>query len=384
MLLFFIVLSCNNKDRKIEQGEIFPGDVSIISLKPEISKKIHLSDIAKKIKFIPLETTENSFLGEINKIEFDDDHYFILNNFDKLVYIFDLDGNFENRIGSIGNGVGELQYPECFALNKDLKEVWLTSNFHSILKFDYNGKYKDNQPINMFFRNFFIYKNYTYFHTSKVANFDNQNKQISYNLWIGNEKNDVTTTYFPYSPVLYPNGGTYYDTKIPFSENEGSMIYSYVFSDTIYAIDKATLSPKYIVDFQNSVSGKIADISGEDVLNYLRQNSENACYLQNVVETSSFLRFNYILNMELYDVFYDKKQKKLIEGKLIDDILGANLIVLYAQDDKLVGYLNAFDINIQEKAKDIIEESTLHKLKNINKDEHNPILFEIELKPIGI
>jgi hypothetical protein len=376
-------LSCNNKDRKIEEGKISLKDASIIYLKPDISKKIYLSDIVKKINFIPLETTEESFLGEINKIEYDDDQYFILNNFDKLIYMFDLNGNFKTRIGRIGDGPGELQYPECFALNRDSKEVWLTNNFHSILKFNYKGEYKESQSINIFFKDFCIYNNYIYLHTSKKANFDNHNKQICYNLWINNIKNEITT-YFPYNPILYPNGGTYYDTKIPFCETEGSIIYSYVFSDTIYSIDKNILNLKYIVDFQNRISKKISNLSGEDVMNYLNQNSTNACYLQNVVETFSFLRFNYALNMELYDVFYDKKHKKLIEGKLIDDILGSNLIILYAQDDKFVGYVNAFDVDIQEKAKDFLNEDSLYKLSNMNNDEHNPILFEFELKSIEI
>jgi len=381
MLFSFFILSCNNKERKIEEGEIILENTSLIYLKPDTSKYIYLSDITKKIKIIPLETTNDSFLGKISKIEYDDDHYFILNNFDKLVYVFDLNGKFKTRIGNVGNGPGEIQYPECFALDRDLKEVWVTNNFRSIFKFNYSGKYKESRPINVFFSDFCIADAYTYMHTSKRANYDSHNDQIAYNLWVENVQNEITT-YFPFDPVLYPNGGIYYETKTPFCRVGESIIYSYAFNDTIYSIDKETLTPKYIIKFPNSISEKISTLAGEDVMDYLKQNPQNACYLQNVVETTSFLRFNYVLNMELYDVFYDKKQEKQIEGKLIDDILGSNLTVLYARDDKFVGYVNAFDIDIKEKAKDFLDGSSLYDLEHMNNEEHNPILFELEIESI--
>jgi hypothetical protein len=381
ILSLLLSYSCNSDIRKIEQGVIIADGVSTIYLDPKVSKNINLSEIIKDINLIFLQTSDDSFLGEISKIERDDNCYFILNSFDKFVYVFDSVGNFKTKIGNKGNGPGELQFPECFALNKELKEVWLTNNFQSILKFDYDGNFKESQSIDLFFTDLYTSNNYIYFHTSKRANFDNQMNQICRNLWIETSENN-TKTYFPYNPIFYPNGGMYFDTKIPFCRNGDSIIYSSVFNDTIYSIKNDTLNAKYAIDFNNDVSDKISNISGEDVLDYLRNNSTKACYLQNVLETSSFLRFNYVLNMELYDAFYDKKQKKLVEGKLLDNVLGAQPIFLYAYDNKFVGYVNAFDLKISEKTKHVLDDFFFNKLKGINLEEHNPILFEIELKSL--
>lgn len=305
-----------------------------------------------------------------------------MNSVDKFVYVFDSNGRFKNKIGQKGIGPEEIQYPECFALNKNEKEVWLTNNFQAIYKYSYDGIFTGKQNMNLKFRDFCITDDgYIYFHTSKLFNFSETGEPICSNLWIMNKGSDIKT-YFPYDPLIYPNGELYFDTKLPFNQSTNKTTYNHVFCDTIYSLKGATVKPAYIIDF-GSKKAKInlGSVMGENAFEYIINEAGTASYVQNYIETDSFLRFNYAMGTQLYDAFYDKKQKKVIEGILTNDLLDAHIEFRTHLNNKIIGYMNAFDIKINDKAYNFIDSEILAKLKTLD-HENNPILVEIEVKPM--
>jgi hypothetical protein len=380
-IIFIVFFSCSEKKKNIIQGEISSDGGQIILLDAVKDKKIYLSDIAKNINIKILETTEESLIGDIIKLDIDEDYYFILNSIDKLVYVFDREGRFKRRIGQRGAGPEEIQYPECFAIDRSNKEVWLTNNFLSISKYNYEGKFIGKQNINIKFRDFYIADDGNiYFHTSKLFNFSELGNPICANLWVMDPKGDIKT-FFPYDPLIYPNGELYFDTKIPFNQSKSNTAtYNHVFCDTIYSLDGNIIKPAYIIDFGDK-KAKIDFTStmGEKVMKYFLDNFETASYVQNYIETEHFLRFNYVMGTQLYDAFYDKKMNKVVEGILVNDILGAHIEFRTHSEDRLIGYMNAFEIKINDKTDRYIDSETISKLQAIDQ-ENNPILIEIELK----
>ncbi|MDR2424032.1 MAG: 6-bladed beta-propeller [Prevotellaceae bacterium] len=385
IVLIFILLSVGCKDKKtnIHEGLQLKDGGKIIRLNPEKGRTIKLSEIVDEIQIVFLESSEDAVLSNIDKIEMDNDLFFILNAHDKLVYVFDADGNFKNKIGSIGQGPGDVLYPACFAINRQEKEIWLTSNFQFICKYDYNGSFLNREPLrkplNLFFRDFYIDDNKDiYFHTSKFINYAPNNDFLCWNFWIMTPDQEFKT-YFPYSSEVYPNGGSYFETFTPFGKSGDNIRYHYAFNDTVFIVDKYIVRPLYIIDFgEKKCPVDLSSISGDNASEYIF-NSNYATFLNNVVETDNSIMFKYVITRQKYNVFYNKNSNNMVEGILENDILGAEIMILNSFNNKFTGYINANDISIKELASKYINANVLDKLKALNEAD-NPILIEIKLK----
>ena len=99
-LCYVILCSCS--------GSGDSGENNIIDVESAIGTgKIHsASDFIKEIKYIPLETTSNSMVGEIYKIKIDRGKIYIRDN-NGVINIFDLDGRYLNRLDRAGRGPEE-------------------------------------------------------------------------------------------------------------------------------------------------------------------------------------------------------------------------------------------------------------------------------------
>jgi hypothetical protein len=75
-----------------------------------------------------------------------------------------------------------------------------------------------------------------------------------------------------------------------------------------------------------------------------------------------WIRFNYVIGTQLYDVFVDKKNDALLEGVLLNDILGARIEFKTHSNNKLLGYMNVSDIKIGEIAHDFLSKEMIDKL----------------------
>lgn len=97
----------------------------------------------KDIEYIPLETKEYCLLGDINKIIYKNDKFYILDrDQNKGVYIFDKDGRFRSSINKLGEGPGE--YIEIMDMDIDNENnVYIADN----AKMDII-KYKQADPDN--------------------------------------------------------------------------------------------------------------------------------------------------------------------------------------------------------------------------------------------
>lgn len=376
-LFVYCMTSCFEKN--VEEGIIKYGSVETINIVPNRLKKLSLSLLIADVKIIPLETTSLSLLAGISKVEIDDGYIFVQNMKDKLIYVFDLNGRFKHRIGCKGNGPGEIQFPGCFSLDKKDNKVYLSDNYNSIYKYDYNGEFVSKEELRLFYNNFVIPGDgFIYYHASKMVNYSPiSGEYICWNLWMKDCEKDKFRTCFKYDSELYPNGSTYFDTKTPFSVLDSYLTYHYVFCDTIYSISNGEISPKYILDYgKNKPKVNLGNLPGEDALKYLlSENDDQVYYLHDVIETSSFIKFKYLINKQVFDAFYLKDDKKVVDGVLENDILGGQIAFLYGFGSKIIGVIEPSEIEINSKNVSFLNDSILNVLKNMNEDA-NPILVE--------
>lgn len=121
--------------------------VTITIDNPQQEDKIQLSDYFKSAQVIPLETTADCLIGEIQKVDVDDDLLFVFDNSKKGVYCFSKEGKFLHRIGNLGNGPKELPDIKCFTLDKKKKIIYLHSRIvRKLVAYRYNGEFIEEEP----------------------------------------------------------------------------------------------------------------------------------------------------------------------------------------------------------------------------------------------
>ena len=66
-----------------------------------------INEVAKVVKYVPLETHNNALIGTISKLYFKNDSVIVFDRENNNIFFFDQNGNFIRKIGEKGNGLSE-------------------------------------------------------------------------------------------------------------------------------------------------------------------------------------------------------------------------------------------------------------------------------------
>lgn len=99
-----------------------------------------LSEIATGVDYIPLEINNNCVLGDIYDVRISGDNMALISQ--KQVYLFDIQGKFQRKIGQIGKGPGEYQWAKDIQFSPDGNSVFVVDiTGFQIIEYDLNGKH---------------------------------------------------------------------------------------------------------------------------------------------------------------------------------------------------------------------------------------------------
>jgi hypothetical protein len=101
---------------------------------------INISRIGKELSYLPLETSPQCLIQEIDKILFSKSFIFVNDTRNRLLQ-FDKNGKFIRQIGSQGRGPAEYLYVYDFCINEDTNEIYIFF-VDKMLVFSFEGKYK--------------------------------------------------------------------------------------------------------------------------------------------------------------------------------------------------------------------------------------------------
>ena len=139
-------------------------------------QEIKLSEVAKSVRVIPLETTEECLLGTDLKIYYGEEYIFVCDQRQPgAFYRFSKDGKFLNKIGCSGEGPEEYIRSLSFSVDEDKKELWVVdSRGNNFVIYSYDGKFMRKIPIHNAYtyqvvlrENDIIYANNMFYHSSK-------------------------------------------------------------------------------------------------------------------------------------------------------------------------------------------------------------------------
>lgn len=100
MLLAVFCFSCNEKPESPQMAYSMNLD-SALQVLPEVTE----------VEYIPLATNDASLIGDVDKVLYRGDTFYILDKQGKKVLLFDRQGNFLKSIHKVGQGPGEYTEP---------------------------------------------------------------------------------------------------------------------------------------------------------------------------------------------------------------------------------------------------------------------------------
>ncbi len=125
-ILFLIALmlchiSCSNRDVKNPSNDV---NVTTINVEKNIGigRIVNISEIASNIKYIPLETNENSFIGKGALVFYENGRIYV--KFSRIVKVFNSDGKYLFTFNRTGRG------PQEYSNNGHIQIEKRTGNFN--------------------------------------------------------------------------------------------------------------------------------------------------------------------------------------------------------------------------------------------------------------
>ena len=157
-LLIMLLLSCSNANQnytnKVEAGDKNSSAIDsaergklsdFIEIKVDDqypSRTIEMEDIAE-VRYVPLETTDQSLIQGIHKMATSDDKIVICDLVQNTIFIFDKDGHFINSINKEGPGPQEYSSIQNFAVDFQKEEIYICDYplKYRILTYSFEGDF---------------------------------------------------------------------------------------------------------------------------------------------------------------------------------------------------------------------------------------------------
>lgn len=196
-VLAFALFSCNSvTESTISNSETIDIENSIG--KAEVVK---LSEVAKSIEYIPLETNDSVLLSEISSVVYSSDRIYISSDNNKI-FVFDSKGNHIRTLNRKGRGPGEYMMILSFKVDESSGSIFITDQLGKVSIYDSLHNYVSSvEPKvgSIFFTSFENFGDTLFFATffsrtleSEMIMFNNQSKLIDSGLFkIPSYKDDI-------------------------------------------------------------------------------------------------------------------------------------------------------------------------------------------------
>ena len=226
--------------------------IPIIEISPHFSgNSFVFEDVFKSVDIIPLETGPECLIGGITGLAEANDNYYILDGVNNIVAIFNSEGKFITKIGTIGNGPGEYLKVEDMIIDNENQSVILYDiRGRKIIVYDLNGTYRKEFRVNAFLKSIGTAENDYYWGqignsaNSKEVHDNNQGKLKFIKF---DEKGTIVNKIFGHihSVVHLP----FYEHASP--QQDGSISFVEPLQNQIFKLTDDLIVPCYTIKFNN-------------------------------------------------------------------------------------------------------------------------------------
>lgn len=133
-----IVFGCNEDRQNEKDSDIFQINIPLTSG----DKPLFADSLFCGKEIVPLETTPECLISQIDKLEIADDKLYLLDDEQDFIFIFSRQGKFINKIDDIGRGPEEYYELSDFHIDDSLIYVTVGSGRNKVICYDLNGVYQ--------------------------------------------------------------------------------------------------------------------------------------------------------------------------------------------------------------------------------------------------
>ncbi|MCH7408890.1 6-bladed beta-propeller [Belliella sp. DSM 111904] len=264
------------------------------------SDELSLSDVTKDVNLIRLETTIDSYIINLTDLLHFNDKLYIKSSNQKVL-VFDMDGNYIQRLGKEGDGPGEYRFVKSIMVNEQTNEIYVAST-RKVLVYSPNHDLKREVLLenSWDYIGFFEGKMYSVEHKYSIPI---ENGFASYtSLYEINSELSIIDTLFV-REVIRPNktASAYTHNHYLSIIDNDAYFYASVFTnekihrDTLYQIKESSVSPHLKLDF------------GQLVLN---EKGIKSTLIYNIIHSKSYIICEYSHNGNKMLFLYNKKASK--------------------------------------------------------------------------
>ena len=321
VLLFSIFLiSCTTK-------EVGNKDIIVLSTKEHIGKAVEFPDLFEVCGVIELESPDECLLGYISKVVSFRSEYYLLDRVQKCLFVFDENGHYKRRIGTVGAGPGEYVHLTDFTIDKENGRVVTLDAPFNVYLYDLQGNFLVAKKLDKsMFWNLISDKNgfvcttgySTYVEGDKaflIYRFD-KNFNFSY------KEIEV----LPLQLVAPPR------TSALMQEYRGKTFYIDSYRNKIYHIGENTTVTPYQIEFEEPMPYRVFS----DMQDFM-QSQQKYDFLMEAFVTDKEILLTYIHRGKYYAAKFDMNGKVLVNASY-----KGRFPTLYPSDDvEMYMYVNA-------------------------------------------
>ena len=383
------LFGCKKSSRREHQIGKEEHVISVFS--KEEDWMLDLSLYLDTVKYVKLEFTDKSIIGQIDKVVIYEERIYILDTQTSSLFVFDMEGRYLHKIARIGQGPGEYTALHFFDIDRENRHIVLTDLQTSwIMRYDLNGNFLFRQKIPVWCFGASVLPNKG---IVLYADFrDNSDKlDQEYNLIYLDSAMNIKQAYFPYwskdfDPKIKPPvapGGLFYAFK-------DNLYFTFGGGNTVYQMTGDSLISKYQFDFGDDVL-QIENITDPDQFTARLKSGKYKGFLTPVMENDQLLFFR-TCPMG-YSVYYSKESGNILSTFMfqLDDLPFSSLfqtgydswIVSEMRPHSLINakdnYLNHMKNHKKTPLNKYVKE--LLSLAESLTEEDNPVLMFYKLKP---
>jgi hypothetical protein len=300
------------------------ASVEVIELRYTDQMELKLSDFVESIELIPLETTEESLIGNMSRIESTPSLYYIgMGQWGpaEQILVFRKDGTYLTKIDKKGPGPNE--YTTLWDYRADKNSNLIVSGMHKIFMYDFQRdsfylthNIEAISPIiaPIIDDDILLYL--------RGGGFLSKEKTEHDDTFLRLKANGETSTFFQPTEEQYKR--MRYFTVRNFSSSEGKIYFSYAFCDTIFEIRNDQLYPVYAIDFGSKKlpADIFKDAPGATEMNRKLTAHQGVRTIGVFYITPHYVYFSFGTTQRIfYRAFYYPATKKVLMGNtFIDDM----------------------------------------------------------------
>ena len=395
----FILLNCGGGSKASENTDSLEEDSQspiYVFLEDILQKEDTepLSSIASEIVYIPLETSGNSLLREINRIENLDGNYVISDFYN--IYLFNNDGKYIKRVAQKGGGPSDYIWVNNIIVDPTTNVLYLFTTY-KVVKFNKSANYidnfriEDNKKESLYSRGIFSPNNTIFLGEANRPILYGDTTTV-YNVIEIDTMGHVINKYINHSPRYVRIMKIPLTSDINFYKINNNVRFMDFGNDTIYSITNNSITPYAILDLGENKADhnpELSNIELNKVIEFL--NNMKGLSVREVFENDFFLFMSLSkkgLDGDIINCLYNKRTKKvklLKDGGLLNNLDGSlsffpqktfkdNELVSWKSAEEFKKEILSLDYNAQKtKYGDRFEK--VYQLAKSLKEDDNPVLI---------